>query len=382
MPNITTKTFDQLVSDQVTAIQAKSTTKSGVIRLLDFAIGSVLRAIVESNSAVVLWVQGLLLQLLSMTRAATSSGTDLDSWGADFSFTRLPAVAATGNVTFSRYSPSGSQAVIPPGTQVQTSDAIPVIFTVTTDTGNAAWNDSLQGYVAAIGIPSVTVPVQCDTAGTVGNILHDQCTVLTGSLPGIDTVTNALGFTNGIDAEADAAFRARFVTYISSLSKATRNAIAAAIAGVQQGLSFTLVENHDATGAATPGYFYIVVDDGSGNPSQTLLDSVTNAVDSVRPFTTTPVVNGPTPNPADMAMTITTTNATGDIALVQAAISSYIAGLGVGDSLPYSRLAQIAYDASSTITNVTGVTLNGGTNDLSSTSSQRITANSIAVSHA
>lgn len=372
MANITTKTFDQLVSDQVIAIQAS------VHTLMDFAIGSILRAIVESNSAVALWMQGLLLQLLTTTRAATSTGADLDSWAADYSFTRLTAVAATGQVTFSRFSAS-SDSFVPVGAQIQTSDTTVEIFAVTMDATNANWSASLNGYSVARGVVSITVPVQCTTVGTVGNVLANQCNVLTGSMPGIDTVTNANPFTNGIDAETDTAFRARFVNYLSSLSKATKNAISAAVAGVQQGLSFTLTENYNYAGTLTPGYFYVVVDDGSGNPPSALLTSISNAIDAVRAFTTTFGVYPPALQPANVALTVTSVNHAADAALAQAAISGYIAGLGIGASLPYSKLAQIAYDASPTITNVTAVTLNGVTADLASNSKQRITAGTIVV---
>lgn len=372
MPNLVTKTFDQLVSDQVTAIQ------SSVHTLMDFAIGSVLRAIVESNSAVALWMQGLILQLLTTTRAATSSGADLDSWTADFSFARLPAVAATGQVTFARFSAT-SQAVVQVGAQVQTSDTTVEIFTVTKDTTNTSWVPSVNAYVLAPGVVSITVPVQCTTPGTVGNILANQCNVLTGSMPGIDTVTNANPFTNGIDAETDTALRARFVNYLSSLSKATKNAISATVAGVQQGLNFTLTENYNYAGVLTPGYFYVVVDDGSGTPPSTLLTSVSNAIDTVRGFTTTFGVFAPVLQPANVALTVTSANHAADAALAQAAISAYIAGLVVGASLPYSRLAQLAYDASPTITNVSAVTLNGITADLVANNKQRIVAGTIVV---
>jgi hypothetical protein len=60
------KSFSDIVTQQVTAIQAKST------QLLDFTIGSILRAIVESNSGVILWLQQLIVNLLVITRASTS----------------------------------------------------------------------------------------------------------------------------------------------------------------------------------------------------------------------------------------------------------------------------------------------------------------------
>ncbi|MFX8028091.1 baseplate J/gp47 family protein, partial [Acinetobacter baumannii] len=106
--------------------------------LVDLTVGSVLRAIVEANAAVVVWLEGLLLQVLAITRAATSSGADLDSWVADFGVTRLPAVAATGIVTFSRFTTT-QQVLVPVGATVQTADGTQQ-FTVTIDTTNPAYN--------------------------------------------------------------------------------------------------------------------------------------------------------------------------------------------------------------------------------------------------
>src|SRR5574340_1688790 len=97
MANITTQDFSTIVRTIVTAIQG------GARTLVDLTVGSILRAVVEANAAVMLWLQGLILQLLATTRAATSSGADLDSWVADYGLTRLPAVAATGEGSFARY---------------------------------------------------------------------------------------------------------------------------------------------------------------------------------------------------------------------------------------------------------------------------------------
>ena len=48
-------------------------------------------------------------------------------------------------------------------------------------------------------------------------------------------------------------------------------------------MTYTLVENQTYAGATQYGYFYVVVDDGTGSPSSTLLSSVANAIDAVRP---------------------------------------------------------------------------------------------------
>ncbi|MGS0649177.1 baseplate J/gp47 family protein, partial [Komagataeibacter melomenusus] len=48
-------------------------------------------------------------------------------------------------------------------------------------------------------------------------------------------------------------------------------------------------------------------------------------------------------------------------------IATYLNSLAIGASASYSRLIQIAYAASTSVTNVTDVTLAGGTVDLPAT---------------
>src|SRR5271163_4542066 len=105
MTTLQTQTFTAIVQNTVAAIQG------GASKLLDLTVGSVLRAIVEANAAVILWLQGLILQVQTLTRAATSQGSDLDTWVADYGLIRLPAVAATGQVTFTRFT-ANQQAVV------------------------------------------------------------------------------------------------------------------------------------------------------------------------------------------------------------------------------------------------------------------------------
>lgn len=371
---LTTKDFSTLVQEMVSNVQGYATA------LVDLTIGSILRASLESVSAVVMWLQGLILALLATTRAATSSGADLDSWVADFGLTRLAATYATGLVTFSRFTPT-QQAVVPVGAVVQTADGTQQ-FTVNLDTTNPAYSASLGGYVIAAGSLSVTVSVTAIVAGSAANVVIGAISTLAQAVPGVDTVANAAAFTNGANAETDGALRVRFVSYVQSLSKATKAAVAYAITSLQQGLTYTLTENQTRAGVYQPGYFFVVVDDGTGAPSSTLLSTVYNAIDAVRPLTVTFDVFAPTVVTANVVMTIATAAGythSAVTAVVQAALQSYINTLPLGTSLTYSRLSQIAYDASPGVTNVTGVTLNGGTSDIAATSQQVVKAGTVVV---
>ncbi|MDY3551395.1 baseplate J/gp47 family protein [Gemmata sp. JC717] len=365
--------FTEIVSGIATATQAAASA------LVDFSVGSVLRALAQAVAGQLLWLQAIVLQLLTLTRASTSSGTDLDSWCADFGFARLPARAATGQVTFSRFT-AGQQAVVPVGTTVQATDGSQT-FAVTIDTSNSAYNAALGGYVLPANTASVNVPVQAAAGGAAGNVQAGSITVITSAVTGVDSVTNASAFLNGADAEADDAFRARFVLYLASLSKATKSAIGSAVLGVQQGLNYTITENEDYSGAYDPGYFYVVVDDGTGTASSGLLAAVGTAVEGVRGFTTGFGVFAPVPLAANVAMTVTSAPGYSHPAVVGAvgnALRDFLNGLTLGVDVPYTQLASVAYGVPGVL-NVTAVTLNGGTADLVASQKQRVVAGTVTV---
>jgi uncharacterized phage protein gp47/JayE len=335
--------------------------------LLDLTVGSVIRAILEANASVALWIQWLIVQLLATTRLATSNGPDCDSFGAAFGFMRLPAIAAVGQVTFARFTPSVS-AFIPVGTNVSVTSNT-ARFMVTADPANAATRAASGGYKLASGVDSCSVPSVANAVGISGNVEPGAISLISSALAGIDTVVNAVALSGGLDAESDVAFRARFGNYLASLSKATDIAIGAAIAAIQQGLSYVISENINQAGVSQPGHFVVTLDDGSGAPSENLLNVVREAIDVVRPIGSSFAVQGPVIMAANISLNITTAAGVSHqtvIALVAGAIETYVAGLGVGVGLNYTRLALLAYAASGSITNVSNIWLNGATADLSS----------------
>jgi uncharacterized phage protein gp47/JayE len=353
------QTFTTLVQGMAAAVQAAAA------QLLDLTVGSTLRAILEATASIALWMQWLILQVLQMTRAATSTGADLDSWMADFSLTRLPASPASGTVTFSRFN-SSVPALIPVGALVRTTDGTQT-FAVTEDVTAPGWNQAQNGYVIGAGVASLDVPVAAQVAGTCGNVQAAAITVLASVLSGIDSVLNSAAFINGIDAESDSAFRLRFQSFIASLSRATLVAVRYAIGTVQQGLNYTIQENQSPTGAFELGNFVIVVDDGSGYPSSTLLSMVQQAVEAVRPVGSTFAVFAPTVTQVNVSLTIATTGGT-DVTLltpqIVSAIGAYVNALPVGAPLPATMIALIAYTASSSVSNVTAILLNSETTDV------------------
>lgn len=332
-----------------------ATVQGSCASLIDLTVGSVLRAILEATASVALWLQYLLLQVLTMTRLATSIGSDVDSWVQDFGLARLPATVASGEVVLSSFNPTAQGATVPSGATVRSSD------------GSQSFVVVNGPFIRAVGSASVSVSVQAVTAGPSGNVQSGIVDVLGTAIPGIDTVTNPSAFTGGQAAETDAALRLRFVTYINTRSQATEQAFAFAIASVQQDLTYSIEENRTADGTALPGNVHVIVDDGSGSPAAALLAAVAAALDAVRPVGTTVSVAAPTLLIASVSMTLTLATLS-ETDLVQseanAALTAYINGLGVGQALRYSRLAGLCYDADAGILNVQDVLLDGDVADV------------------
>ena len=368
------QTFTSLVESMAAAVQ-------GACRqLVDLTVGSALRAVLEANASLALWIQWLTLQVLQTTRAATSQGADLDSWMADFSLSRLPAAAATGFVTFSRFTPVGT-ALVPAGSQVRTADGTQT-FAVQADPASAAWNAALGGYVLPDGAASISVPVTALAPGTAGNVQGGTITLMASAIPGIDTVSNPGSIQGGLDAEGDAALRARFQNFIDSRSRATPVAVGYAISSLQQGLQYTIAENVDESGAPLMGHFVITVDDGTGSPSAGLLANVREAVDVVRPLGSTFSVRAPTVVLADVTLSIDVTPGAQKsqmIGPVADAITTWINALPIGTPLPLSRISQLAYSVSPDVTNVSQVALNGEQADITPAASAVVKAGTVAV---
>lgn len=359
--------FSTFLNNAAAAVQAQASA------ITDFSVGSVSRALMEAASGLGMWLQWQIVQVLALTRASTCSGTDLDSWLADYNFTRLAAVAATGQVTFGRYTTTAS-AFIPVGSVVKTSDGTQS-FTVYADTTNSAYSATLSGFTIPAGTTSITCAVQAQTSGTAGNVAANTITLMGSAISGVDYVTNASAFTNGVAAESDANALARFKLYVSGFSLGTPLAVSSAIAGVQQGLFY-----QQSYGA---GSITVYVDDGSGSPSAALLTRVQTAVQNVRACGTTVAVFGPSVLTVNVAATIVTASGYTHTALTgpaETAIAAYINALPMGSGLSYSRISQIIFDTSAGITDVTNVTLNSGTSALAGVTGQVLRTGSVVVS--
>jgi hypothetical protein len=189
---------------------------------------------------------------------------------------------------------------------------------------------------------------------------------------------------NGVDQETDAALRVRFQKYISSLGKASNNAVGAAVLSVQSGLTYVINEGQNVVGGTLAGNMAIIVDDGSGAIPAGTLTSVGSAVDLVRAAGITRNVTAPTNVAISVAIVGSTfypsfTTASVKSAL-QAAIVAWVNANGVGganasngyvpsNTLTYAGLLGviagfIGTGAGQGLIGYSSVTLNGGASNV------------------
>lgn len=369
------RTYSALVA------QAVSATQGACSSLIDMAVGTPLRAIMEAMAGVGLWLQYIALLILSRSRLATSEGADADSWVADFGMARMLGVASTGPVTLASFQPDQQSASVEVGAIVRTVAG--VNFAVLEDSSNAAWSAETQSYIRPAGTGSISVPVECQATGSAGNVDAGAICLLGTSIAGIDTVTNEVAFVNGSDEETDAQLRARFPEWLAAKATASNAAIENAIAGIQTNLTWQILNCQAADGSFRPGYFTVVVDDGTGTPSDTLVASVYGAIDAVRADGVGFAVIGPIEVLATVSMTVTVPAGSATATVqnnIQTAITADIDKQKVGAGYAYSRLPVAAYNnAGVDIVSITSVLLNGAQADLAAESKQVIRAGTVTV---
>ncbi len=368
---IPSQSISQFVNDMVATWQSQT----GVTG--NFSDGDALLALWQSVATQLDFLQAQINLVLALVRAQTSTGADLDSWMAQFGFSREAATFASGPVTFGKLTPATSAVAIPAGSIIQTPGGA-IQYQVVADTAQPTWSATSNAYILPVGASSLTATVQALVAGSASNVVANQLSQLGSSIPGIDTVTNPSAISNGLDAQSDAAFRAAFVLWLLNLAKATKGAITAAALGVQQNLRVNLLENQTPQGVTLLGSFTVLVDDGSGNPPTSVVSSVSTAVDATRAFGVQMFVAPPTILTATITITVRVasgSNITSVNAAVQAAISAKVDAAAAGQTVYISDIEGAALGVQGVISVQPGATkINGLLADLVPTPSQEIKA--------
>jgi hypothetical protein len=361
MATLPTKSFDQIVTTTSTGIQGRSS------RLIDFAQGSPLRAIVEGFAGLFLWFQAMVLLLLQAMRLSTASGVDVDTFVGDFQVYRLRAQAASGIAILSRATVGPTTVFIPVGSMFQTQggDQKYAVMPNATFTG---WSAALNGYTLAANTQSIQVPIQGTSPGSASNVIAGAINQFASPLVGLDYVTNPAALLNGFDSEPDQRLKDRFAAFILGLSRGDFYGTEYAILSTGITVQWTLTEDFDYAGNWRPGYYYVVADDGSGSPGSDFMTAVTAAVNAVRPLGVQAGCFPPKVMNAVVSMIIATASGYDHntvCGLVAQTLEDNINALGLGVGLDFAILPAWAYTVPG-VSRVTAVLLNGFSGDAAS----------------
>lgn len=377
----------------------------------DTSPGSGLLSFLNAKALAAMVLQSQIIYVNSIARLSTIGpnpvnsalpNPDVDSYVNAFGVYRLESTPATGQVLFSvQYAPATNVLIpaVPAGSAggviVQTTATSGgVQFQVIIDTTNSNYNAAVQGYYIMAGTTSVSVTVQCLSSGVQGNVAANQITQLysgpgTISLAGSASVTNPSAFTNASALETDTALKARFPLVISTGTVATPNALAAQILSVSLNLTYSIGDSLNAAGASAPGTFTVVVNNAgvSTAPSSTLLAQVLALMNATRAAGISCTVIAPTLVPVNIIATIQVWGTYLPAAVVAACTAAYTSlannvGLdpaGATTSLKIAAVYATLYNVPG-VRDVTLLTLNGGTVDVTATFAHECVVGTISFS--
>lgn len=259
-------------------------------KTLNVQDGKFTKATAESVGACGTILQNMSQYTIAVSRAETSTGADLDSFLAQFGYTRNPAIYAFGTVTFSSAIPATSVVKIPIGTVVQTQGGL-IRYTVIADPSQPTYDVFSSSYVLQIGQSSLTATVQAQQPGSASNVQAGDLHFMVPTILGISAVTNNGAIISGVAGESDADFLKRFQEDFANKAEATFDAITNALKKLGcrkvKLISGCKVVGNPATGLLeTPdgGWVNAVIDDGSGYPTDSFMDACRKEVARVMAF--------------------------------------------------------------------------------------------------
>lgn len=243
--------------DIITAMIAHS--RATTDRVTDYNIGSVVRTLLEAPAIEVDELyQAMFAGLTDAIPTAIYEG---------FSFTPLPAQAASGYAQFTLSAPRVDAVTIPAGTVIR-NPLSPTQYETQADATIPA------------GDTQVLVAIAATTAGSVGNAIPNTLTTYLPVVAGV-SVTNPESIIGGADAETASQRRARFLRYIQSLARGTVTSLeyVASQGVVYSPTKIPIERTARAAVDETAGHVDLYIYNGVGNTSADLIADVQRRVD-------------------------------------------------------------------------------------------------------
>lgn len=259
--------------------------------------------------------------------------------------TRRPATYATGYVTI-----TGDPGTdIPVGTQVA-SDFL--IFKTTE-----------AATIPAEG--NVMVLVQCETAGSAGNVPQGSIYEFPVTIAGLNTVTNASGFTNGYDIESMDDFETRYYAVIRKSAGAGTEEDYETWALEVDGVAAAVCFGRTPTIGSVTVY---IMNQNHRAADATLIQAVSDHLDEKKPCPAEVYVNSVSEVAVDVAATVSVSS--GTVAdyqeAIEAAIDEYIKEIGYSKDTRRVSLALVANAILSVdgVIDADNITLNGSADSI------------------
>lgn len=312
--------FSQTLQTIISAIQTGLAAINKKIN--DYSSASVIGVILAAVSTVIDELNYAITVAQQQAYLKTATWTNLDNKAADYGIIRKQATYAQWNFVFTKQTPSTQQITIPAGSLVTTvpvPGSNPITFTTTT-----------TSYLP-IGSTSVSLPVICQQAGSVGNITTGTLLLLGSAIPGIDGVqfSDATNGVAAIDTETDDQLRARALAAFKGQSISTKAwylSTAEAVVGVSSAIVVP-----QGRGAGTVDIY--IVGPNNTVPTSTLIATVQTVIDGGRIVTDDAKVFAPSPVTINVTQAIKVLpgyDPVATAALVKTAQTNYINGLGIG----------------------------------------------------
>lgn len=284
----------------------------------DFSVGSAMRAIYE---AIAIEMESFYILTQENMQDAINQGIY-----SSFGFTPKPAIAAYGPLTITFNNATMSDMVLPRGSSFLSSNPA---YTTKYQT--------IQDYTIPAGSTTATVNAYCTITGTIGNVPVDTIDVMSTPLANVKSVTNSQAFQTGQDPETPDSMKARFQSYIKSLTKGTKAAIEYGTRNVQNIAGCYVMEQ---TGLVT-----VYAHDANGNLDSTLQANVVSALDNYRAAGIPVDVEPVTRIAIDLNVTVTTLNKSANTTAfhdqIVAAVTNYLNNMVAGQSLILSDLSSV-----------------------------------------
>jgi uncharacterized phage protein gp47/JayE len=283
-------------------------------------------------------------RVLRLGFAPTSSGIYLDMRANEHGVIRKPAVKAFGTVTV-----AGSN-----GASVSQGSAV-------FSTANGTRFITMETVTISSG-GSISVKVEAETAGAIGNVAAGTITQIPVSIPGVSSVSNADPITGGYDTETDESLLQRLLIRVRN--QATSGNIAhykqwaTEVNGVGDAKVFPLWNG--------PGTVKVsLLTPEKRAPTAPIVTEAANHINAERPIGATVTVVGATEVPINISVDLALSGGTLDVAkaAIEDGLREYLKGLAFKDPIVrYTRIGNVILD----VVNVEDfdaetMTVNGGT---------------------